>query len=197
MTQPSDPQPTKIFQTLDRTASYPYTRGEYIRRYLWLVIQATFFRLPLPRTYGWRRFWLKLFGAKLGKAAAVHATTKILHPWLFEMGDWSNVSSNVTIYNLGPVKIGDHTVISQDAYLCAGTHDYNVPNLPLLREPITVGSGVWIAAGAFVGPGVTVGDNTVVGARAVVMKDVPEGVVVAGNPARILKARLDSQKTSS
>ena len=125
----------------------------------------------------------------MGKAAAVHSTTKILHPWLFEMGDWSNLSSNVVVYNLGPVKIGHHTVVSQDAYLCAGTHDYTVPTLPLRREPITIGSGVWVAAGAFIGPGVTVGDNTVVGARAVVMKDVPGNVVVAGNPAKVLKSR--------
>jgi putative colanic acid biosynthesis acetyltransferase WcaF len=87
------------------------------------------------------------------------------------------------------VTIGNHSVISQDAYLCAGTHDYTQPTLPLLREPITIGHGVWIAAGAFIGPTVTVGDNCVVGARAVVMKDVPPGMVVAGNPARVIKQR--------
>ncbi len=190
MTEPPDPPPSKAFQTLDRTVSHPYTRSEYIRRYLWLAIQATFYRLPLPRAYAWRRFWLRLFGAKLGTAAAVHATTRILHPWLFELGNWSNLSSGVVVYNLGPVKIGNHTVISQDAYLCAGTHDYTMPTLPLLREPITIGDGVWIAAGAFVGPGVTIRNNSVVGARAVVMKDVESNVVVAGNPARVIKPRI-------
>jgi putative colanic acid biosynthesis acetyltransferase WcaF len=64
-----------------------------------------------------------------------------------------------------------------------------MPTLPLLREPITIGDGVWIAAGAFIGPGVTVGNNSVVGARAVVMKNVEEDVVVAGNPARVIKPR--------
>ena len=189
MTLPSDPQPPRIFQTLDRTAAYPYSRGEYIRRYLWLVIQATLFRLPIPRAYAWRRFWLRLFGAKLGTAAAVHSTTKIIHPWLLEIGDWSNLSSGVVVYNLGPVKIGAHTVISQDAYLCAGTHDYRVPTLPLLREPITIGDGAWIAAGAFIGPGVSIGNNSVIGARAVVMKDVGGNVVVAGNPAHVICER--------
>jgi putative colanic acid biosynthesis acetyltransferase WcaF len=183
------PDPAGVFQTLDRTAPYPYSRSEYARRYLWLLVQATLFRLPIPRAYGWRRSLLRAFGAQMGQAAAVHATTRILHPWLFAMGDWSNLSSGVTVYNLGPVKVGNHTVISQDAYLCAGTHDYSQPTLPLLRPPITIGNGVWIAAGAFVGPGVTVGDDSVVGARAVVVKDVPAGVVVAGNPARIVKPR--------
>jgi len=93
------------------------------------------------------------------------------------------------VYNLGEVRIGSHTVISQDAYLCAGTHDYTKPDMPLQLTPITIGSGVWVCAGAFVGPNVTVGDNSVVGARAVVTKDVPPGMVVGGNPARVIKPR--------
>jgi putative colanic acid biosynthesis acetyltransferase WcaF len=87
------------------------------------------------------------------------------------------------------VTIGDHSVISQYAYICAGTHDYTQPMLPLLRPPITIGNGVWIAAGAFIGPNVIIGDNTVVGARAVVMSSVEASVVVAGNPARVIKQR--------
>ena len=100
------------------------------------------------------------------------------------------VGSRVTVYNLGRVTVGAHTVVSQDAYLCAGTHDYTDPTLPLMRPTITIGDGVWVAAGAFVGPGVTVGHNSVVGARAVVVRDVPEGVVVAGNPARVVRPRV-------
>src|SRR5205814_1699754 len=111
------PPPPNCFQRLDTTTRYPYARSEYVRRFAWLFIQATLYRLPIPRAYAWRRFWLRLFGAKLGKAAAVHATTRIIHPWLLEVGDWSNLSSGVVVYNLGPVKIGHHTVISQDAYL--------------------------------------------------------------------------------
>jgi len=156
---------------------------------IWNLVQATVFRLPLPRAYGWRRFWLRLFGAKIDGVAAVGATTRIMHPWLLTMGDWSNIAPGATIYNLGPIRLGEHSVISQDAYICAGTHDYTDPTMPLLRPPITIGRGVWIAAGAFVGPGVTIGDNAVVGARAVVTKDVPAGMVVAGNPARVVKAR--------
>jgi len=107
------------------------------------------------------------------------------------------ISDGATIYNLGPVTIGDHTVISQDVYVCAGTHDYTRSNLPLLRPPIAIGSGVWICAGAFIGPGVTISDNSIVGARAVVMKDVPPGVVVAGNPAKVVKARIMQTGTAS
>ena len=94
------------------------------------------------------------------------------------------------IYNLGKVTIAPHTVLSQGVYVCAGSHDYTLPNLPLQRPPVHIGTGVWIAAQAFIGPGVTVGDNSVVAARAVVMRDVPPGAVVAGNRAEVIKMRV-------
>jgi putative colanic acid biosynthesis acetyltransferase WcaF len=183
------PPDAAIFQTLDRVAANPYSRQEYIRRALWGIVQSTLIRYSLPRAYRWRRFWLRRFGAKLGPNAAVRATTRIFHPWLLEIDDWSIIGDKVVVYNLGPVSIGKHTVISEGTFLCAGTHDYTQPTMPLQRPPIRIGSGVWIAAQAFIGPGVTVGNNSIVGARAVVVSDVPEGVVVAGNPARIIKQR--------
>lgn len=182
--------PPPIFQTLDRTDRAPYPRGWYIRRFAWNVVHATLFRLPIPRLGpAWRRTLLRAFGAKLGRAALFATSARIVHPWLLEVGDWCAIGTGVGLYNLGPIRIGHHTVISQDAYLCAGTHDYTRPDLPLLRPPIVVGSGVWIAAGAFVCPGVRIGDNAVVAARAVVTRDVPPGVVVGGNPARVIRQR--------
>ncbi len=178
-----------IFQRLDTTAGFPYSLREYARRFAWEWVQRTFIRFSPRRAHGWRRWWLRLFGAKMTRSSGTKATTRIFHPWLFSMGEHSMVAENVTVYNLGPISIGSHTVVSQDAYLCAGSHDYTKPNLPLLRPTITIGSGVWICAGAFIGPGVTVGDNCVIGARAVVMKDVPPGMIAAGNPAGVVRAR--------
>ena len=178
-----------IFQQLNQTATYPYSLGEYCRRLAWEWVQRLMIR-PSPRRAGyWRAFWLRRFGAHIETPGGIRPTAKILFPWLLAMGRYSLIGDGVTVYNLGPVRIGHHTVVSQDAYLCAGTHDYTAANMPLVRKPITIGSGVWICAAAFIGPGVTIGDNSVVGARAVVVQDVPAGVVVAGNPARIIKKR--------
>jgi len=54
-------------------------------------------------------------------------------------------------------------------------------------KPITIGDDVWIGGSAVICPGVTVGEKSVIGAGAVVTKDVPAGVVVAGNPAKMIK----------
>lgn len=178
-----------IFHTLDRVNFYPYPAREYVRRALWLVVRSLLVRPASRRAERWRRFWLNRFGASVPRTSYVRAPANIRHPWLFRMGEYSCVAEDADIYNLGPIEIGDHTVISQKAWLCAGTHDYTDPTLPLVRPSIRIGSGVWVCAGAFIGPGVSVGDNAIVGACAVVTSDVPPGVIVAGNPARVVKPR--------
>lgn len=178
-----------IFQRLDQCQSFPYSKKEYARRAAWGLVRATLFRRSPRRAFRWRAALLRWFGATVGANVYIRPTCDVFHPWLLTTGDWVSLADGVAVYNLGPIRIGSHTTISQGAYLCAGSHDYARPDLPLVRPPITIGSGVWIAAQAFVGPGVTVGDNAVVGARAVVARDVPPGTVVAGNPARVIKAR--------
>lgn len=181
--------PDMLYQRCDTTAAFPYSFGEYVAKAAWFAVQATLFRIPLPRLNGWRRLLLRCFGAKIARTANLSRTATVWHPWLLSVGDYTTLSQRVVVYNLGAVVIGSHAVLSQDVYLCAGTHDYAKTNLPLLRNPITIGHGTWLCAGAFIGPGVTVGDNTIVGARAVVMRDLPPQVIAAGNPARVVRER--------
>jgi len=190
MIGPDPPQsPTPVFLRLDTVAGYPYTRSEYLRRFAWSIVQALLIHTSPSRAMGWRRFWLKLFGANVGELSGTRSTTRIVHPWLLTLDNYTMLGDGVTVYNLGQVTIGEHSVVSQNVHLCAGTHDYTKPDLPLIRSSITIGRGVWVCADAFIGPGVTIGDNAIVGARAVVIKDVPPGVVVAGNPAQVIKPR--------
>ena len=183
------PDPPVPFQQLQVTRASPYSRNEKIRRVVWNLARAVLFRPSPKRCFRWRNVVLRWFGARIGPNTFIEPTVRIFHPWLLTIGDWTHIGGGANLYSLGPISIGDHSVVSQDAFLCAGTHDYTHPNLPLLRPPVAIGSGVWVAVEAFIAPGVTVGDNSVVGARAVVGKDVPPGVVVAGNPARVIKQR--------
>lgn len=166
-----------------------------VRRIAWSVGEL-FFRYSLRTMFGWRAFLLGLFGARIGRHVNVYRTARIEQPWNVSIGDWSSVGDHARIYSLGPVSVGRRVTISQYAHLCAGTHDYSYPALPLVRAPIVIGDDVWVCADAFVGPGVTVGAGSVVGARAVAVKDVPPWTVVGGNPAKVIKQRVIAEKHS-
>ena len=171
----------------NRTAT-KYSRKEMTLRILWGIGKWLFRLSPRP-CFGWRRFVLRCFGAKVGMHVNTYPSAKIYFPWNLTVGDWSAIGEDVLVYNLGPVTIGNRATISHRAHLCAGTHDYTQPDLPLLKPPIIIGDQAWICAEAFVGPGVNVGDGAVVGACAVVMKDIEPWTVVAGNPPRFIKRR--------
>jgi putative colanic acid biosynthesis acetyltransferase WcaF len=94
------------------------------------------------------------------------------------------VGFDALLYNLGPLKIGEHVTISQRAHLCGGTHKFREASMPLVRARIEIGDEAWVCADSFIGPGVSVGAKAVVGARAVAMRNVHEGKIVTGNPAR-------------
>ena len=166
-----------------------YTRREMAMRVLWLPGQYLLRWSPRP-FFGWRRGVLRLFGATVGPHAHVHNSTRVTMPWNLTLGAYAAVGEDVLVYNLGPVTIGERATVSHRAHLCAGTHDYRQPDLPLLKPPITVGPQAWVCADAFVGPGVTVGEGAVVGGAAVAMRDVAPWSVVAGNPATVVKQRV-------
>jgi putative colanic acid biosynthesis acetyltransferase WcaF len=169
-------------------AAQKYAVGEQLRRVLW-GLGKLFFRFSPRPCFGWRRFVLRCFGAKIGRNVNFYPSTLVYFPWNLSVGDWSAIGEGALIYNLGSVTLGRRVTISHRAHLCAGTHDYAQPDLPLLKPPITIGDQAWICADAFVGPNVTVGEGAVVGARAVVMKDVAPWMVAVGNPAREIKKR--------
>lgn len=170
-------------------ASRPYSPREYLGRVLWALARPLFQFSPRP-LFGWRRLLLRLFGARVGRDVHVYPSARIYLPWNLTLGDECSIGEWALVYNLGPVTIGDRATISHRAHLCAGTHDYRDPTLPLLRLPIEIGPQAWVCADAFVGPGRKVGEGAIVGAGAVVVADVLPWQIVAGNPARVIKRRV-------
>ncbi|KAF0094490.1 MAG: putative colanic acid biosynthesis acetyltransferase WcaF [Puniceicoccaceae bacterium 5H] len=145
---------------------------------------------PSPRVcHGWRAFWLRCFGARLGRRCRIYPRAQIWAPWNLECGDEVIVADTAVVDNKTRITLGRRTVVSQQAYLAAGSHDLSDLDFRLVAAPIETGENVWIAAGAMVLPGVTLGQGAVAAARAVVTRDVPPWTVVAGNPARKIKER--------
>jgi len=154
---------------------------------LWLLVKIPLFLCPIPLPGGLRAGVLRAFGAKIGAGVVIRSGADISFPWRLAVGDHVWIGEGVRILSLASVTVGSHVCLSQEAFLCTGSHDYLSPKFSLVVRPIVIGGGTWIAARAFVGPGVTVGERAVVAAAAVVVKDVPEGAVVGGNPARRIK----------
>jgi len=160
-----------------------------LARLAWNFVWATLF-WPSPILFhGWRRFLLRLFGARIASDAHVYPSAKVWAPWNLEMREGACLSRNVDCYNVDPIVLGRQALVSQYAFLCAASHDYEDLAMPLVTGPITIGDRAWVTAGAFIGPGVTVGEGGVALARSVVVRDVEPWTVVGGAPARMVKQR--------
>jgi putative colanic acid biosynthesis acetyltransferase WcaF len=169
-------------------AARKYSPVEQLRRVLWSFGRWLIVLSPRP-LFGWRRWVLRLFGAQVGTHVNVYPSTRIYMPWNVELGDWAALGEEVFVYSLAKVHIGRCATLSYRAHVCAGTHDFSDPTLPLLKVPVVIEDNAWIGTEAFIGPGVTVGNGALVGARAVVVKTVEPLHVVAGNPARTIGRR--------
>jgi acetyltransferase-like isoleucine patch superfamily enzyme/glycosyltransferase involved in cell wall biosynthesis len=161
----------------------PHSVANRAARVLWAIAWTLLFR-PSPRVaHRWRNVLLRVFGAALHPTARVYPRARCWAPWNLRMDAYATIADDVEIYCADRIHVGEHTTVSQYAFLCTATHDYEDPDFPLVTAPITIGPRCWIAADVFVGPGVTIGPGTVVGVRSVVLGDLPAWVVAAGTPA--------------
>jgi putative colanic acid biosynthesis acetyltransferase WcaF len=157
---------------------------------LWWFVDFFFFKLSPQIMYGWRRFWLRLFGAKIGKGVIVRPSVTVTYPWKLSIGDYSWIGDDVVLYSLGEIEIGANVVISQKSYLCTGSHDYKSVEFPIYSAKIKIEDECWLATDVYVAPGITIGRGTVVGARSSVFKDLPQGKVCVGSPVTPIKDRI-------
>lgn len=113
-------------------------------------------------------------------------------PFRIDMGKNVKIGKNVfinhglTIMARGGVEIEDDVMIGPNVSLLTANHEFSDHRV-LLVSKIMLRRNAWIGANSTILPGVTVGENSVVAAGAVVTKDVPDNVVVGGNPARVIK----------
>lgn len=166
-----------------------FTLKNRLKRALWSATWTILASWTPPFMHKWRVFLLKIFGAKIQKNAHIYASVKVWAPWNLEIHEEGGVGPKVILYNMAKVTIGTRAVISQGAHICAGTHDYRIPEFPLYARPISIGKNAWICASAFIGPGVEVGDGAILSAMSTTFKSLEPWVIYQGNPAIAIKRR--------
>ena len=168
-----------------------------LRRFFWNTTWLLLCRWTPNAVHKWRIYILRLFGAIIGQQNFVYPSCKIWAPWLLVTRDVVTIGPGVEIYNPGGIEIGHHTILSQDAYLCGATHDYNQFEFTYLKKQIIIEAYVWICAKAIVLPGVTCMEGSVLGAASVATKNMEPWTVYAGNPAQPVKQRVNSYNTDN
>ena len=158
-------------------------------RAVWGFVYVIFFRTSPRPFHAWRAFLLRCFGAKLGKNCHIYARARIWAPWNLECDEQATIGDEAIVYNPARVTLGSHAIISQQAYLCGATHDYEDPKFPLISFPISIGSYAWICARATVQPGVSAGEGAVLALGSVATHDLEPWTVYGGVPARKIKQR--------
>lgn len=152
------------------------------------------------------------FGAEFGSECIV-SPEAVFHPDSFRMGENSFIAGGAIVRN-GHIEMGSHCTINAYAVVAGRVtmgngvriaslaslygfnHGYASVEQPIHRQPhtskgIEIGDDVWIGANAVILDGVRVGSHSIIAAGAVVTKDVPDYSVVGGNPARVLRNRLE------
>jgi len=164
-------------------------------RLLWQMVYVLLYRTSPRPMHAWRSMLLRLFGAKLGADCRFYPQGKVWAPWNLICEDCCTLADYAEIYNPSQIYLESHCVVSQWAYVCGATHDYNSPDFPMISFSMRLGAYSWICARASVCPGVNVGAGAVLGLGSVANGDLEPWTVYSGAPAVKIKARKKAVAT--
>ena len=156
---------------------------------LWWIIEKTIFAWSPQFLYGWRRFLLRLFGAKIGKGVLIRPTAKFTYPWKISIGDFTWIGEDCILYSLGSITIGKNVAVAHGVYFNTGLHNYKRSSFDIGSNDVVIKDEAWITNDVYIAPGVEIGKGCVIGARSSVFKNMPNGWACFGNPATPIKKR--------
>jgi acetyltransferase-like isoleucine patch superfamily enzyme len=115
------------------------------------------------------------------------------------IGANSNIGSNCQIFSSGRCVIGENVLVAAYVYVIGGGHAYDDEGTPVIAQQrvskgITIGDGVWIGAGVKILDGVNIEKDAILAAGSVITRDVPEGAIVGGMPAKVLRTRKEQRE---
>ena len=135
-----------------------------------------------------RRILSELFG-KGGETVIMQPPFYCDYGSNIELGERVFFNFNCVVLDVCPVRIGDFTLFGPAVQILTPMHPFNA-SLRRKQEygkPVEIGSDVWVGGGVLILPGVRVGSRTIIGAGSVVTRDIPDGVLAAGNPCRVIR----------
>lgn len=156
---------------------------------LWMLINALVFKPSWFPFIKVKIFFLRAFGAQIGKGLVIKPSVHIKFPWKLVVGDYVWLGENVWIDNLDKVVIGNHVCISQGAMLLTGNHDYTKTTFDYRNAPIELKEGVWLGAKTVVCPGVICNSHAILTVGSIATKDLEAYLIYQGNPAMKIKKR--------
>lgn len=146
----------------------------------------------MPMSEEYNAILKKIFGENIGTGSYIAPPLNGAAIDRMKIGNNVFINSNLLAMARGSITIEDDVQIAGNVSLLSNNHDpYERMILPC--KPILIQKGAWIGANVVILPGVSVGKHSIVGAGSVVTKDVPDYVVVVGNPARVIRT-LDPDK---
>lgn len=148
-------------------------------------------RIPYSDSNAIRAAWSELTGQAVDESFRLVPPIRVDHGVNLRVGRKVFINHNCTVSDIGGVEIGDEVLIAPNVSLLSSGH----PLEPFERigrvtaAPIVIGRNAWLGAGAKILDGVTLGANVVIGAGAVVNESMPDAVIAAGVPAKIIRRR--------
>lgn len=129
---------------------------------IWRIVNFLFFFNFLIPLNGYRAFLLKLFGAKIGNNVIIRPGVKVHNPKNITIKNNSWIGENVNLYSLDKILIDENVVISQEVFLCTGSHNYKSKYFETIQEPITIRKNSWICMRSTILMGVTIPENSII-----------------------------------
>jgi len=135
---------------------------------------------------------------KIGHGCIISEGDYITGTANFIIGDKTFIGKNVRINLSRNVTIGSDVGIGENSAIW--THGYYPPadeGYPIVYEPVVIKDGAWVSTNIIILPGVTIGKRVIIGAGSVVTKSVLPGIIIAGNPAKVIKKVTDIKNHKS
>lgn len=139
----------------------------------------------------------QLFGS-VGKKPFLNPNFRCEFGRNIHVGDNFYANYDCVILDGAPVNIGNSVLFGPKVGLYTSNHLFDPNERELggcIAKPITIGNRTWLAANVTVLPGVTIGNDVIIGAGSVVTHDIPDGVIAAGNPCKVIREITDADKT--